>query len=102
MEDLKTNGVSGVPHSQPPPHPSEPHSLPGIAAGQDTHLAGPMFLIYGPLHAVITVGHFVGCHILDVTEITGPLGDDSRHLPLSAQVNLRKNTVLAWNLFRKV
>lgn len=107
LEDLETIGVSGVPHSLPPPPPIRTPQHPRTCSRTDTHLAGSLFLIYGPLHTIITVGYLIGCHILDVAKVTGPLGDNSCHSFLSAQVNLqekKKTTfiVLGWSFFRKV
>lgn len=89
LEDLETIGVSGVPHSLPPPPPIRTPQHPRTCSRTDTHLAGSLFLIYGPLHTIITVGYLIGCHILDVAKVTGPLGDNSCHSFLSAQVNLQ-------------
>lgn len=104
LEDLETMGVSGVPPSRSPPRPIRTLQDPRNCSGTDTHLAGSLLLIYGPLHTIVTVGYLIGCHILDVAKVTGPLGDDSCHLLLSAQVNLQEknNIVLAWNFFKKV
>lgn len=61
---------------------------------KDTHLAvfGPLVPVLGPGQAIVTVGHLVGGHILDVAEVSGPLRDDASHLFLGAQVNLQKKT----------
>lgn len=95
LEDLETTGVSGVVlHSRPPPPPIRNPQYPRNCSRTDTHLAASLLLIYSPLHTIITVGYLVGRHILDVAKVTGPLGDDSCHLPLSAQVNLQEKTTL--------
>lgn len=105
LEDLETIGVSGVVHhSQPLSPPIRTPQYPRNCSWTDTHLAGSLLLIYCPMHTIITVGYLIGCNKLDMAKVTGPLGDDSCHLPLSAQVNLQEkiNTVLAWSFFKKV
>lgn len=70
------HGISLSPGKSPcPPH---------------THLGAvcPGIPVQGPVHAVVTVGHLIGCHILDVPEVTGSLCDDACHLLLVPEVNL--------------
>lgn len=100
-EDLEAEGgASGGP--QGPARPTPPLRAPGQTprappegwqdmGWPDTDLAvqRPRVLVLDPVHAVVTVGHLVGCHILDVAEVSGPLGNDAGHLPLGAQVNLQ-------------
>lgn len=44
--------------------------------------------VLGPVHTIVAEGHPVGCHVLDVAEVSGTLGDNASHLLLGAQVNL--------------
>lgn len=55
-----------------------------------THLGAVCLAIpvEGPGCAVVTVGHLVGCHVLDVPKVTGSLCDDASHLLLVLEVNL--------------
>lgn len=45
-----------------------------LVAWEDLAVYSPWFL-YCPVHALITVGHLVGCHTRDVANISGPLHD---------------------------
>ena len=74
----------------------ESPSCPGEEWGRQdswthTHLAfpGPRVLVLSPGHTIVTVGHLVGSHILNVAKVSGTLGDDASHLLLGAQVNLQ-------------
>ena len=57
-----------------------------------THLAfhGALVPVLSPVHTIVTIGHLVGCHILDVAKVSGSLGDDAGHSLLRAQVNLQE------------
>lgn len=69
--------------------PGQPHRTPlvwhGEGGGADAHLFIP---VLGPVHTIVAEGHPVGCHVLDVAEVSGTLGDNASHLLLGAQVNL--------------
>lgn len=90
-EDLEAERVSGGPQASPLLAEHRP-GTPGAVWGRrpDTHLAvcGPLVPVLSPVRAVITVGHLVGCHVLDVAEVSGSLGNDPGHLLLGAQVDL--------------
>lgn len=92
-EDLEAEAGSGG-HPAPALLPSEPQGTPGgVKGGQptDTHLAvyGTLVPVLRPVPAVVTVGDLVGCHVLDVAKVSGPLCDNASHTPRGAQVNLR-------------
>lgn len=94
-EDLEAERVSGGPQSQRPPLRD-----PGQWGGEGSQLAvyGPRVPVLNPVHAIVTVGHLVGCHILDVAKVSGPLHDNAGHLPLGAQVNLLGEKTNAFSL----
>lgn len=52
---------------------------------EDLVIYSPLVPVLSPVHAVITVGHLVGCHTLDVAKVSGPLHDDVCHSLLGAQ-----------------
>lgn len=104
-EDLEAEGVSGGPQ-KPVPLPSEPlaslagHPWSGAGKAANTYPAvcGPLVLVLSPVRAVVAVGHLVGCHILDVAKVSGPLRDDAGHLLQGAQVNLWGTKSTAFSL----
>lgn len=61
-----------------------------------THLGAvcPGIPVQGPVGAIVTVGHLVGCHVLDVPKVTGSLCDDACHLLLVPEVNLEETRLI--------
>lgn len=44
--------------------------------------------VHSPGGAIVTVCHFVGCHVLDVAKVTSSLRNDACHLLLVPKVDL--------------
>ena len=53
-------------------------------AREDLAFHSPLVPVFSPVLTIITVGHPVGCHILDMAKVSGPLGDDAGHSPQGA------------------
>lgn len=60
-----------------------------LVAWEDLAVYSPLVPVLSLVHTIITVGHLVGCHTLDVAKVSGPLHDDVCHSLLGVQVNLQ-------------
>lgn len=103
MEDLGRARWVSAPQGPPCHHPIPTAAFlsPGrslLTLSCPTHLGAVCLAIpvEGPGCAVVTVGHLVGCHVLDVPKVTGSLCDDASHLLLVPEVNLAQRQGLSW------